>query len=581
MPKIKVAVLAATGAVGQRFVQLLDNHPWFQVTALTGSDRTLGRTYAEGCWWTLPGPMPEFARDMQILPTEPGMDAAICFSALPADQAKELEPHFAKAGHVIASNASAHRMWPDVPLLIPEVNPDHTCLIKPQQQTRGWNGALTTNPNCTPGASGTCDIRDYMPTHFSPPSAWDPANDTTGQYRPQIHGGKFIYLGSGNGLRFFNVLLSSPSDGQSGVSYTGWTDVDLCDIRFDHNTIGVLLNSPRFTVRQSQFYGSGSGGAAHGIFGGCDDCVIKGNYFDASCYGTNGVYDHDIYLSETAQGSEVHRMQVKNNEVHGCGSQNAGTVAFVIHGQVTDTLVENNYIVCDNPASGGGSAWGISFDDGGYGGIQCYFDRTTIRRNWIVDFPGLGIQMSEGPDSLIEDNVVIQPTQGGGAIDVGGYPHRVPENDHVNNRQTVRNNTIYYRSTGGTAITIENEGTGHNSANNAVYFVGASGTCFAYTLSAGSYDYLSNNACNRTWNTTYDSNRITLSSSPFENAPTDFTPATGSPILNAGTTATTCTVGGTANQPCYSPVAPTATTWTGSDSAKNRDAQPDVGAYER
>jgi aspartate-semialdehyde dehydrogenase len=149
MPKINVAVLAATGAVGQRFVQLLDNHPWFEVTALTGSDRTTGQTYVEGCRWILPGPMPEYVKNMKVAPTEPGMDAAICFSALPTEQAKELEPSFAKAGYFIASNASAHRMWPDVPLLIPEVNPDHTCLITAQQKNRGWSGFLTTNPNCT------------------------------------------------------------------------------------------------------------------------------------------------------------------------------------------------------------------------------------------------------------------------------------------------------------------------------------------------------------------------------------------------------------------------------------------------
>ncbi len=149
MSKIKVAILAATGAVGQRFVQLLDNHPWFEVTALTGSDRTIGQKYVEGCRWTLPGPIPEYARNMKVAPTEPGLDAAICFSALPADQARETEPAFARAGHFIASNASAHRMGTDVPLLIPEVNPDHTGLIKAQQKNRGWSGFLTTNPNCT------------------------------------------------------------------------------------------------------------------------------------------------------------------------------------------------------------------------------------------------------------------------------------------------------------------------------------------------------------------------------------------------------------------------------------------------
>jgi len=146
---INVAILAATGAVGQRFVQLLDGHPWFRVTALTGSERTIGRRYGDACTWMLPTPMPGWARDLPLLPSAPGLDAALCFSALPTDQARELEPLFAQAGHLVASNASPHRMWPDVPLLIPEVNPDHTALIPTQQDARGWSGAIVTNPACT------------------------------------------------------------------------------------------------------------------------------------------------------------------------------------------------------------------------------------------------------------------------------------------------------------------------------------------------------------------------------------------------------------------------------------------------
>ena len=149
MSKIKVAVLGATGAVGQRFVQLLDQHPWFEVTALTGSDRSVGQLYGDACRWVLDKPMPEYARTMKVVPTEPGLDAAIAFSALPSDQAKAIEPAFAQAGHGICSNASAYRMDADVPLLIPEVNPDHTALIKVQQQKRGWSGFIATNPNCT------------------------------------------------------------------------------------------------------------------------------------------------------------------------------------------------------------------------------------------------------------------------------------------------------------------------------------------------------------------------------------------------------------------------------------------------
>jgi aspartate-semialdehyde dehydrogenase len=149
MRKIPVAILGATGAVGQRFVALLEDHPWFEVTALTGSDRTIGQTYGDGCRWVLTEPMPAYARDMVVLPTEPGFAGRLAFSALPSDIALTAEPALAAAGYAVCSNASAYRMAPDVPLLIPEVNPDHTGLIAAQQAARGWPGFIVTNPNCT------------------------------------------------------------------------------------------------------------------------------------------------------------------------------------------------------------------------------------------------------------------------------------------------------------------------------------------------------------------------------------------------------------------------------------------------
>jgi aspartate-semialdehyde dehydrogenase len=97
----------------------------------------------------LPGPIPAYARDLEVVATRPGLEAAICFSALPTEEATELEPALAAAGHVVASNASSHRMAEDVPLLIPEVNPGHTALVAVQRRLRGWSGALVTNPNCT------------------------------------------------------------------------------------------------------------------------------------------------------------------------------------------------------------------------------------------------------------------------------------------------------------------------------------------------------------------------------------------------------------------------------------------------
>jgi aspartate-semialdehyde dehydrogenase len=149
-PKIPVAVLAATGSVGQRFVQLLDGHPWFEVVALTGSDRTIGRSYGEACHWVLPEPMPAWARPLVVVPTQPeSASVQIAFSALPSDLAMEIEPRFAQAGIAVCSNAAAFRREPDVPLLLPEVNADHARLVERQRRERGWAGCIVTNPNCT------------------------------------------------------------------------------------------------------------------------------------------------------------------------------------------------------------------------------------------------------------------------------------------------------------------------------------------------------------------------------------------------------------------------------------------------
>ena len=150
MDKIPVAVLGATGSVGQRFVQLLDGHPWFEVVALTGSPRSQGRTYREACRWVLEAPMPAWSQEMVIQPSEPQrLGIRLAFSALPSRAAKEVEPVFAQAGVLVCSNASAYRDEPDVPILLPEINPEHIGLLPVQQQRRGWPGAIVTNANCT------------------------------------------------------------------------------------------------------------------------------------------------------------------------------------------------------------------------------------------------------------------------------------------------------------------------------------------------------------------------------------------------------------------------------------------------
>jgi aspartate-semialdehyde dehydrogenase len=150
---IPVAVLGATGAVGQRFIQLLSNHPMFQLVALTASDRSEGKRYGTAANWLLEGGIPAAAADMPLFATDPASiahtGARIVFSALPNDSAQSAEPAFAQAGAVVFSNASIHRMHADVPLVITEINAEHMRMIDTQRAKRGWAGGIVCNTNCT------------------------------------------------------------------------------------------------------------------------------------------------------------------------------------------------------------------------------------------------------------------------------------------------------------------------------------------------------------------------------------------------------------------------------------------------
>ena len=148
--KFRVGILGATGVVGQRFIQLLESHPQFAVTALAASDRSQGKTYAEACTWRLPGEMPESVREIGVEPPAPPLDCDFVFSSLPGEVAKVTEEDFAQAGYPVISNSSPHRMGADVPLLIPEVNHEHLALIDVQRAKRGYDrGFIVTNPNCS------------------------------------------------------------------------------------------------------------------------------------------------------------------------------------------------------------------------------------------------------------------------------------------------------------------------------------------------------------------------------------------------------------------------------------------------
>lgn len=150
MEKLKVAILGATGAVGQRFIQLLETHPWFEVAELVASERSAGKSYAEAAHWILDGKPPQSVEGVQVKPLDAELESPLVFSALPKEAAVGLEEALAAKGHVVCTNASANRMVDDVPLLLPEVNWEHLVLVETQRRKRGWtSGALVANSNCT------------------------------------------------------------------------------------------------------------------------------------------------------------------------------------------------------------------------------------------------------------------------------------------------------------------------------------------------------------------------------------------------------------------------------------------------
>jgi len=147
--RIPVGVLGATGSVGQRFVQLLENHPWFRLHELVASERSAGKTYAEAADWRLDTMLPEETSGMTIKSLGADLESVILFSGLDSSVAGEAEEHYANRGAIIVSNSRNHRMDPDVPLLIPELNDDHCAAIEHQRKRRGGKGYIVTNPNCS------------------------------------------------------------------------------------------------------------------------------------------------------------------------------------------------------------------------------------------------------------------------------------------------------------------------------------------------------------------------------------------------------------------------------------------------
>jgi aspartate-semialdehyde dehydrogenase len=147
--RIEVGILGATGMVGQHFIKFLQGHPWFDLKWLGASDRSAGKRYKDAMTWHLAGGTPDSVSGLAVEECKPGNAPRLLFSAMDASVATGIERAFAEAGHVVVSNSKNHRMERDVPLLVPEVNPDHLKLVPGQQRARGWKGQIVTNPNCS------------------------------------------------------------------------------------------------------------------------------------------------------------------------------------------------------------------------------------------------------------------------------------------------------------------------------------------------------------------------------------------------------------------------------------------------
>ncbi|ELY49206.1 aspartate-semialdehyde dehydrogenase [Natronolimnohabitans innermongolicus] len=149
---VRVGVLGATGAVGQRLIQLLEPHPEFEIAALTASESSAGKTYRQAAKWRVDSPIPDDVAEMTVSATDPDEvpdDVDLLFSSLPSSVGEQVEPAFCEAGYVMSSNSSNARMADDVPLVIPEVNAEHIDLLEVQRDERGWDGAMVKNPNCS------------------------------------------------------------------------------------------------------------------------------------------------------------------------------------------------------------------------------------------------------------------------------------------------------------------------------------------------------------------------------------------------------------------------------------------------
>lgn len=446
------------------------------------------------------------------------------------------------------------------------------------------------NNNCS--TSGRCTLRDYLPTWGNAGTA-APVVEATGADTTAIQiAGGVAY----SGLRFLNLTLLRTPSGTSlngdGIRVWDWGDnVEVCNMTIDGFAVGVYVGTgsgtcPAVNIRGNRIINN----CTHGILASQANSDIDGNYFDNNGHALCGSYDllnqsngttHSIY--EGGGGSCLKdNVRIVNNEIRRNALQSGAPQGspLVLRGRAVDFTIENNLIDMTplHPSMSGGGIFGGNGDVAGPDGLT----RLAVRRNRIVAGRQRQIGLSAVVNGVIEDNLIVAPGTPD-TSDLIAVPHE--QGVLQSTSAVVRNNTIYVTGSapsGLAAIRVATTSatTGNIVTGNSVTFAaGGSGECFRADDPA-KVAMSANNQC--TGGTIGFGSAITPPlAGLFVNAPTDLTPAAGSPLVGAGSTATGCTVLGVANQPCTSPIAIDSPTWSPTAPAKSRDAAPDIGAMER
>ena len=427
------------------------------------------------------------------------------------------------------------------------------------------------NANCSGAAdmtaaanTTTCDLRDYAPPWGG--TARPKVNAAASSVNAFTSGTNAWPTGNGSaGVRILNLDFQGGGSGPGGTSYGNYAvwifgnqgPYLICNNVFNAWGIGVntqLLAQHAMTgidIWGNRFTESTGQGAL--VMG--SNSKIDSNYFDRN--GSTTIYDHSVYLTAHTGATNF---SIINNEMRFTGATVCAGNVIVVHGNTTNLNIENN--VLDGGAQPGNGCWGMSVDRGGYTEVEGFIN-TTIRRNWIQNVGNAGIATDSDAGTIIENNVLVLGT----ADSRGIYYTRQAANagDTTSTGTIVRNNTIYNGSASVTnAYGIQGgvaEGSGRVIANNSVFYANATGRCFSTPGVAGDYTFVGNNACYQgTWTTTFDATTHVTANPLYTNAPTDFTPAAGSPLVNVG-----------------SNTYKAATDFNGT----TRSATPDIGALEQ